>query len=261
MFTIGDTALASRLFLGSALYNSPELMKSAIRASGAEVVTASLRRQTPAEKGGETFWQYIKDLNLKILPNTAGCRSATEAVATAEVAREIFETNWIKLEVTGDDYTLQPDPFELVDAARQLVSLGFQVFPYSTTDLIVAQRLHDVGCKIIMPWAAPIGTGQGPTDMRALALLRTRLPDCILIVDAGIGKPSHATQIMELGYDAVLLNSAIALADDPVRMAKAFRLSVQAGRDGYKAGLMETRDTASPSTPTLGVPFWHQVTT
>jgi thiazole synthase len=258
MLTIGTTEIASRLLLGTALYDSPEIMRSAIQASGATIVTASIRRQAPEENGGSRFWDYLKDLNLKILPNTAGCHSAEEAVTTAEIAREIFGTNWIKLEVIGDDYTLQPDPFALVAAAKQLCKSGFEVFPYCTTDLIVAQKLQDAGCNIIMPWAAPIGTGQGPTDLKALELLRRRLPDSILIVDAGIGRPSHAAQVMELGYDAVLLNSAVALSDHPEQMALGFRLAVEAGRAGYKAGIMDQRDTASPSTPTIGMPFWHQ---
>jgi thiazole synthase len=174
------------------------------------------------------------------------------------MARELFGTNWVKLEVIGDDYTLQPNPFELVKAAEQLVADGFEVFPYSTDDLIVAQRLVDVGCKIIMPWAAPIGSGQGLCDPRALHTLRARLPEITLIVDAGLGKPSHATQVMEMGYDGVLLNSAIALASDPPGMARAFALAVEGGRQGHLSGLMEEREMASPSTPTVGTPFWHR---
>jgi thiazole synthase len=174
------------------------------------------------------------------------------------MARELFGTSWIKLEVIGDDYTLQPDPFQLVEAARALVDDGFEVFPYSNSDLIVAQRLVDVGCRIVMPWAAPIGSGQGPTDLRALETLRARLPDTILVIDAGIGKPSHAAQVMEMGYDAVLLNSAIALSHDPIKMGAAFADAIEAGRAGFEAGLMDERTIASPSTPTLGTPFWHR---
>ncbi len=257
-WTIANKNLSSRLFIGTALYPSPEIMREAIVASGAEVVTVSLRRQSPASKSGEQFWSIIKSLNLNLLPNTAGCRTAKEAVTTAQMARELFSTNWIKLEVIGDDYTLQPHPFELVKAAKQLVDDGFVVFPYSTDDLIVNQRLVDVGCKIIMPWAAPIGSGQGLTDPRALQILRARLPDITLIIDAGIGKPSHAAQIMEMGYDGVLLNSAVALAQDPVAMAQSFALTIAGARQGYEAGLMPERQMASPSTPTLGTPFWHQ---
>jgi thiazole synthase len=257
-FNIANKTLTSRLFIGTALYPSPEIMRQAIIASGAEVVTVSLRRQSPGSKSGSQFWDIIKNLNVNLLPNTAGCRSAQEAITTAHMARELFNTNWIKLEVIGDDYTLQPHPFELVKAAKQLVADGFEVFPYSTDDLIVAQQLIDVGCKIIMPWAAPIGSGQGLTDPRALELLRSRLPEITLIIDAGIGKPSHAAQVMEMGFDAVLLNSAVALAQDPIAMAKAFALAITGSRLGYEAGLMPEREMASPSTPVLGTPFWHQ---
>jgi len=258
MFTIANKELDSRLFIGTALYPSPEIMLAAILASGAQVVTVSLRRQSPDTKGGAHFWEMIKSLNLNILPNTAGCRTAREAVTTAYMARELFNTNWIKLEVIGDDYTLQPDPFELVEAAKQLILEGFEVFPYSTDDLIVAQRLVDAGCKIIMPWAAPIGSGQGLTDPKALATLRARLPETILIVDAGLGKPSHAAQVMEMGFDGVLLTSAVALAVDPVGMARAFAQAVSAGHQGFISGLMPERELASPSTPVIGTPFWHQ---
>lgn len=255
---VAGKKLESRLFIGTALYPSPEIMQEAIIASQAQVVTVSLRRQSPGTKGGAQFWDLVKSLNLNLLPNTAGCRTAKEAITTAEMARELFGTNWIKLEVIGDDYTLQPDPFELVEAAKKLVTAGFEVFPYATDDLIVAQRLVDAGCKIIMPWAAPIGSGQGLTDPRALSTLRARLPDAILIVDAGLGKPSHAACVMEMGFDGVLLNSAVALAASPVNMARAFAKAVDAGRLGYISGLMSERDMASPSTPTLGTPFWHQ---
>jgi thiazole synthase len=258
VFEIGGQKLNSRLFMGTALYPSPEIMCSAIKMSGAEVVTVSLRRQSPDTKGGAQFWDLIKGLKLHILPNTAGCRTAKEAITTACMARELFGTNWIKLEVIGDDYTLQPHPFELVEAAKALVADGFEVFPYSTDDLIVAQRLVDIGCKIVMPWAAPIGSGQGLTDRRALETLRARLPETVLIVDAGIGRPSDATQVMELGYDGVLINSAVALASDPVTMAKAFALAIEGGRLGAQSGLMEQRQMASPSTPTVGTPFWHR---
>jgi len=258
MWTVADKTFKSRLLVGTALYPSPEIMKDSIIASRAQIVTVSLRRQSPDTKGGQQFWDHVKGLNLALLPNTAGCRTAKEAITTAQMARELFGTSWIKLEVIGDDYTLQPDPFQLVEAARALVDDGFEVFPYSNSDLIVAQRLVDVGCRIVMPWAAPIGSGQGPTDLRALETLRTRLPDTILVIDAGIGKPSHAAQVMEMGYDAVLLNSAIALSHDPIKMGAAFADAIEAGRAGFEAGLMDERTIASPSTPTLGTPFWHR---
>ncbi len=255
-WAIGGQTLQSRLFIGTALYPSAEIMMDAIRASGAEVVTVSLRRQSA--NGGSGFWNLIRSLNVHLLPNTAGCHTVQEAVTTACMARELFETNWIKLEVIGDDFNLQPDPFGLVKAADILIKDGFEVFPYTTDDLVLAQRLLDVGCKILMPWAAPIGTARGPMNPYALKILRERLPNVPLIVDAGLGLPSHAAQVMEMGYDGILLNSAVALAADPVRMAQAFQHGVAAGRDAYEAGPMPERDMASPSTPVLGMPFWHQ---
>jgi len=194
-----------------------------------------------------------------VLPNTAGCRTVREAVTTAKLARELFGTPWIKLEVIADNDTLQPDVVGLVEAATILVKDGFAVFPYCTDDLGVALRLVDAGCKVVMPWAAPIGSAKGIVNRDGLRLLRDRLPDITLVVDAGRGAPRHAAQALELGYDAVLLNTAIAKADDPVAMAKAFRLGVEAGHTAYRAGLMEARDFASPSTPVVGTPFWHVV--
>lgn len=255
---IGGKTLNSRLFIGSALYPSPAIMQQAIRSSGAEVVTVSLRRQNPSVGGGTSFWQLIKELQLNILPNTAGCHSAKEAITTAQMAREIFDTNWIKLEVIGDDYNLQPEPFQLLEAAEQLVKEGFEVFPYCTDDLVLCQRLRDVGCNVLMPWAAPIGTGKGIINPYALTTLRERLPDIPLIVDAGIGLPSHACQAMEMGFDGILLNSAVAQAGDPVTMASAFAGAIKAGRQAYLASPMPEKNTAAPSTPTLGTPFWHQ---
>jgi thiazole synthase len=169
----------------------------------------------------------------------------------------LFGTSWIKLEVIGDDETLQPDVVGLVEAAQILIKDGFDVFPYCTEDLTVAQRLRDAGCRVIMPWAAPIGSARGLVNRDALKLLRERLPEVTLVVDAGLGAPSHAAEAMELGYDAVLLNTAIAKAGDPPEMAKAFRLAVEAGHAAFKAGLMGARDFASPSTPVVGTPFWH----
>ena len=171
----------------------------------------------------------------------------------------LFGTPWIKLEVIADDETLQPDVMGLVEAANTLIKDGFEVFPYCTEDLSVASRLVDAGCKVVMPWASPIGSARGITNRDALKLLRARFPDITLVVDAGIGAPSHAAEAFELGYDAVLLNTAIAKADDPVAMASAFRLAIEAGRAGYAAGLMQARDFASPSTPVVGTPFWHAV--
>ncbi len=259
-FNIGGKKLTSRLFIGSALYPSPFIMQQAIKASGAEVVTVSLRRQSHEKSSGESFWDIIKSTGCHLLPNTAGCHSAKEAVTLAQMSRELFETNWIKLEVIGDDYNLQPDPFELLIAAEQLISLGFEVFPYCTDDLILCQRLVELGCRILMPWGAPIGTGQGLINPYALKTLRERLPNITLVIDAGLGKPSHGAQAMELGYDAVLLNTAIAQAQDPTTMASAFAQAISAGRLGYEAGIIPKKNTAKPSTPLVGMPFWHDNT-
>jgi thiazole synthase len=219
----------------------------------------ALRREAAGARAGNRFWELIRALDVTVLPNTAGCRSVHEVVTTAELARELFDTRWVKLEVIGDDETLQPDPIGLVEAASILMKSGFEVFPYCTDDLTVAQRLRDLGCKVIMPWAAPIGSARGIVNRDALALMRARLPEVTLVVDAGLGAPSHAAEALELGYDAVLLNTAVAKAADPVQMAAAFRLAVEAGRAGYEAGLMGPRDFASPSTPVVGTPFWHAV--
>ena len=183
--------LKSRFFIGSALYPSPEIMQQAVSASKADVITLSLRRQSPENKGGEQFWDFIKNLGCHLLPNTAGCHSPKEAIAIAEMSREIFETDWIKLEVIGDDYNLQPDPFGLLEATETLIKKGFKVFPYSTDDLVLCQRLQDLGCEVIMPWGSPIGSGKGLMNPYALETIRQRLPDVTLLVDAGIGKPSE----------------------------------------------------------------------
>lgn len=249
------TALGSRLLIGTAQYPSPAILAEAVRASGAEIVTVSLRRESGRERAGQDFWRLIRDLGVKVLPNTAGCHSVKEAVATAEMAREVFATPWIKLEVIGDADTLHPDVFALVEAARTLVASGFQVFPYTTDDLSVADRLVEAGCEVLMPWGAPIGTGRGLMNPYALRSLRARHPDIPLVVDAGIGLPSHAASAMELGYDAVLLNTAVAKAGDPARMAAAFRRAVEAGRLAFLADPIDARDMAAPSTPVLGTAF------
>lgn len=258
MLNIGAKTLSSRMLLGTALYPSPAVLQRSIRQSETQIVTVSIRRQAPEDNGGELFWEMIKECHVNILPNTAGSRTAKQAIATACMARSIFETHWIKLEVIGDEYSLHPDPFELVEAARELIAQGFEVFPYTTADLIVAERLVEAGCKIVMPLAAPIGSGQGVSDLRALSTLRARFPETMLIVDAGIGRPSHAAQVMEVGFDAVLLNSAVALSGDPEKMAGAFKLAIRAGREAYLARMMEPREFARPTTPIVGVPFWHQ---
>ncbi|MGJ7578677.1 thiazole synthase [Variovorax sp. RHLX14] len=251
----------SRLLLGTARYPSPAVLEAAVRRAQPAMLTASLRRETThdapaAPTASNGFWDLLRRLDVPVLPNTAGCHGVQEVVATAHMARELFETPWIKLELIGDDYTLQPDTLNLVDAASRLIRDGFLVLPYCTEDLVLCQRLVDVGCQAVMPWAAPIGTGRGPINPYALRLLRERL-DVPLLVDAGLGLPSHACQVMEWGYDGVLLNTAVALAQDPVVMAGAFADAVRAGRAAHLGGAMSAQESAQPSTPVLGTPFWH----
>jgi thiazole synthase len=252
--TVYGTELASRFLLGSAGYPSPQVLHEAIAASGTQVVTVGLRR-TLAAAGDNGFVKGIADSGVRLLPNTAGCRTPHEAITLAHMARELYGTHWIKLEVVGDEHTLQPDPWGTVEAAAQLIKDGFAVFPYCTDDLVTCQRLLDAGCELLMPWGAPIGSGQGLINPFALRTLRERLPGVPLVVDAGIGAPSHAAQAMELGYDAVLLNSAVSQAVDPVRMARAFGLAIEAGRAAFEAGVMAPQDMAVASTPVSGHPF------
>jgi thiazole synthase len=215
-----------------------------------------VRRERARSGTGERFFELIKGLGVRVMPNTAGCRTPKEAIATAQMARELFGTDWIKLEVIGNDDTLQPDLFGLVEAAAALTRDGFKVFPYTTEDLVAAERLMAAGCEVLMPWGAPIGTGRGLANRYALKSLREYFPAVPLIIDAGIGAPSHAAEAMEMGYDAVMINTAIAMAADPVRMAHAFASAIEAGRIAYEAGLMEMRDMAAPSTPVAGTPFF-----
>lgn len=250
-----DVELSSRLMLGTSRYPSPAVLIDAVKASGTEVLTVSLRRESSNERNGQAFWSLIRELGLRVLPNTAGCHSVSEAVTTAHMAREVFDTPWIKLEVIGDDDTLQPDVFGLVEAARILGGDGFQVFPYTTEDLVVAEKLVEAGCRVLMPWGAPIGSGQGLNNILGLRTLRARLPEIPLIIDAGIGVPSHAARAMELGFDAVLVNTAVAEAGDPAQMASAFAQAVGAGRLAFLAEPMQPRDMAAPSTPTIGKAF------
>lgn len=255
---VGEVTLTSRFLLGTAGYPSPRVLADAMAASGTQIVTVGLKRQLAAGADNgfvEIIRQAMRLHGARLLPNTAGCTSAREAVQLAHMARELYDTPWIKLEVVGDDYTLQPDPLELVEAARQLARDGFTVFPYCTDDLVTCKRLLDAGCPLLMPWGAPIGSGQGLINPFALRLLRERLPGVVLIVDAGIGAPSHAAQALELGYDAVLLNSAVSQSPDPVRMAGAFRQAIEAGRTAYRAGVMAKQDFAIATTPVTGNPL------
>jgi thiazole synthase len=255
VLTLYDVKLDSRLLLGTARYPSPAILAQAIHAAKTQIVTVSLRREAGGSRAGESFWALIRESGARVLPNTAGCRTVKEAVTTAQMAREVFGTNWIKLEVIGDEDTLQPDVFGLVEAARVLVGDGFCVFPYMTEDLVVAEKLLDAGCRVLMPWASPIGSGRGINNIFGLRALRAHFPQTPLIVDAGLGAPSHAAAVMELGYDAVLLNTAISRAGDPVAMARAFALGVEAGRAAFLAKPMTPRDFARPSTPVIGRAF------
>ncbi|WP_210523886.1 thiazole synthase [Pantoea ananatis] len=245
-----DFSGQSRFLLGTAGYPSPDILQQAVGASGAEIITVSLRRE--GSQGG-AFRDLLKTLNKRILPNTAGCHTVKEAVTTAHMARELFATSWIKLEVIGHADTLQPDPFALVEAARILCAEGFHVFPYTTEDLIVGEKLLDAGCEVLMPWGAPIGSGQGLRNIEGLRTMRAWFKDVPLIIDAGIGAPSQAAQAMELGFDAVLLNTAVAKSSDPVGMAGAFARAIEAGYQARQAGMMERRDMAAASTPVFGL--------
>jgi len=249
-------SFSSRILLGTARYESPMLLVEAINAAVPAMVTVALRRQIEGGlQAGQSFWEVLRATNRVLLPNTAGCYTVKEAVNTAFLARELFETDFLKLEVIGDDQNLQPDPFGLVEAATELVKQGFRVLPYCTDDLVLCRRLLDAGCEVLMPWAAPIGTGQGPRNPKALRELRDRLPDVPLIVDAGLGLPSHACQVMEWGFDGVLVNTAVSRAIDPVLMATAFANVTKAGRLGYLAGPIPVQDLAVASTPEIGKPF------
>ncbi len=249
------TTLPNPLMLGTALYPSPAILAEAFQASNAAVATVSLRRESGSNLAGQAFWEVIKGLGTLILPNTAGCHTVKEAVTTAHMAREVFDTRWIKLEVIGDTDTLQPDVFALTEAAKMLTEDGFQVFPYCTEDLVVADHLLNAGCEVLMPWGAPIGSGMGLNNVHGLRSLRAHFPDVPLVIDAGIGLPSHAAQAMELGYDAILLNTAVAKAGNPATMARAMVMAAEAGRAAYVSDPMEPRDMAAPSTPVIGKAF------
>lgn len=252
-FTLGGKTFSSRLMVGTSQYPSPEIMFRAIEASGAEIVTVSIRRmdlRNPAFTFlGEPFIQQRH-----LLPNTSGCYTAAEAVLTAELAREALGTHWIKVEVVGDEKTLLPDSVELLKACETLVKKGFVVLPYCNDDPVTCRRLADLGCAAVMPLASPIGTGLGIRNPHNLMLIREAV-SIPLIVDAGIGTASDAAQAMELGYDGILLNTAIAQAKDPVRMAGAMKLAVEAGRGAYLAGRMPKSYHAHASSPEEGKLF------
>jgi thiazole synthase len=250
-FTIANRTFRSRLIIGTGKYRSYDEMKAAHRASGAEMVTVAVRR-VPLDRSTESFLDHLAP-SLQILPNTAGCYSADEAIRTAHLAREALGTEWIKLEVIGDQTTLFPDNEQTLMAATALVKEGFIVLPYFSDDLIMAKKLLGAGCPAVMPLAAPIGSGLGVQNPTNLRIMREQLPDATIIVDAGVGTASDATIALELGADAVLMNTAIAEANDAARMAEAMKLAIEAGRLAYLSGRMQKRLYASASSPTSGV--------
>jgi len=250
-FSIAGREFTSRLIIGTGKYCSFDEMKAAHRASGAEMVTVAVRR-VPLDRSTESFLDHLNP-QLAILPNTAGCYTSEEAVRTARLAREALNTDLIKLEVIGDQTTLFPDNEGTLEAARTLVKEGFTVLPYFTDDLIMAKKLLDAGCAAVMPLAAPIGSGLGVQNPANLRIMREQLPEATIIVDAGVGTASDAAIAMELGADAVLMNTAIAEAQDAEKMATAMRLAIEAGRLAYLAGRMPKRLYASASSPISGV--------
>lgn len=251
--TIADKTFTSRLMIGTGKYETFEQMKQALDASGAQIVTVAVRRVN-LDVREESLLNYIDLDRYFLLPNTAGCHTAEQAVRTARLARAAGLSNWIKLEVIPEDGTLLPDPIATLEAAKQLVEEGFIVLPYTTDDHIVAQRLVEVGCATVMPYGSSIGTGQGlPNPERLKRIMDAVGSKVPVVIDAGIGAPSDAALAMELGADAVLINTAIAKADNPVSMAKAMALGVKAGRLAYLAGRIKKTNTATPSSPKSGL--------
>ena len=250
IFILAGREFSSRLIIGTGKYRSHDEMKAAHRASGAEMVTVAVNR-VPLDRKTESFLDHL-DPAMQILPNTAGCYDADHAIRTARLAREALETDWIKLEVIGDPVTLLPDNEQTLEAAKVLVNEGFFVLPYFTDDLIMAKKLLDAGCPAVMPLAAPIGSGMGVQNPSNLRIMREQLPDATIIVDAGVGVPSDAAVAMELGADAILMNTAIAEAGDPGQMGTAMKLAVEAGRLAYLSGRMPKRLYASASSPIQG---------
>lgn len=250
-----DTHFTSRLLLGTARYPSPDHIRQAVKISDTGMITVSLRRENAGGGNGKHFRDLLKELNVAILPNTAGCHTVKDAVNTALMARELLNTDFIKLEIIGHTGTLQPDPIATIEAAKILCKEGFKVFPYITEDIVICSKLIDVGCQVLMPWGAPIGTGKGLNNIYGLQNLRHYFKNIPLIIDAGIGKPSDACMAMEMGYDAILLNTAVARAGNPVAMAQAFKQAICAGRTAYLSGIMPVRDTAQASSPEFGTPF------
>src|SRR5499433_3411283 len=250
---IAGRAFSSRLIVGTGKYRSFEEMARAHAASGADMVTVAVRRVNLTDKSKESLLDFIPRDKIFILPNTAGCYTADEAVRTARLAQEVGLSNWVKLEVIGDQQTLYPDTEQLIEATRTLVSEGFVVLPYTNDDLIAARKLIDAGAAAVMPLAAPIGSGLGIQNPANLRILRERITEVPMIVDAGVGTASDAAIAMELGADGVLMNTAIAEAAEPAKMATAMKLAIEAGRLAYEAGRIPKRLYAAASSPMSGV--------
>jgi thiazole synthase len=251
LLTIGGKTFSSRLLLGTGGFRSLDALAGALAVSGSKLVTVALRRIDPSQHG--SIVDVLDEAGVQLLPNTAGCFTARDAVLTAKMAREAFETDWVKLEVIGDERTLLPDAPALLEAAEELVDDGFVVLPYTNDDPILARRLEDVGCAAVMPLGSPIGSGQGLLNTYNLRLIRERA-GVPVILDAGIGTASDAALAMELGFDAVLCATAVSRAEDPSTMAQAIRLGVEAGRLAYRAGRIPRRLYAQASTPEDGLP-------
>jgi len=248
MLTIGDKSFNSRLFTGTGKFSSADIMEKAILASGSELVTVALKRVHLKDAANDNMLRHLSHDHIHLLPNTSGVRTAKEAIFAAQMAREALHTNWLKLEIHPDPKYLMPDPIETLIAAEELVKLGFIVLPYIHADPVLSKRLEEAGCAAVMPLGSPIGSNKGLETAEFLRIIieQAGIP---VIVDAGIGAPSHAARAMEMGADAVLVNTAIAVANDPIAMGRAFRLAVEAGRIAYKAKLGSMSDRAIASSP------------
>ncbi len=250
--TLGGRTFESRLIVGTGKYPTFEVMRQAHEASGAEIVTVAVRRINLSDNSGESILEFIPRDKYALLPNTAGCYTARDAILNCELAREALETELVKLEVIGDERTLFPDNCALLEAARELVGQGFIVLPYTTDDPVICQKLEEVGCAAVMPLAAPIGSGLGICNPYNIRIIQEAV-SVPVIVDAGVGTASDAAIAMELGCDGVLMNTAIAGAKDPVKMARAMRLAVEAGRLAYEAGRIPRKLYATASSPLEGI--------
>lgn len=250
---IYDIELKNNIILGSSGYPSPKVFLNCIKILKCEMVTVAIRRLN--KNTNNNFLDLIKKSKCMILPNTAGCLSSKEAIVTAEMAREIFQTNLIKLEVIEDDLTLKPSMKNTIKAGESLIKKGFKILPYTTDDLEFAKAMKSIGCKVIMPWGSQIGSGRGLENPQKLIKIRKAIPDLTLIIDAGIGRISDVCEAFEIGYDGILLNSAISKSNYPEKFAKALKLSIQAVEESLKSGLIPKRNYATPSTSNIGLPF------